>query len=85
MPRRRVTTELTVEQRAAYLRNPLRCPFCGSSNIHAGEMTPSLHDIYQSVLCERCNRQWTEMYVLTDIALEEDCDVRNRPPWFEPI
>lgn len=85
MPRRRKTTELMVEQRDTYLRNPLRCPFCGGPDIQAGDMTPALRDIYQSVLCLRCNRQWTEMYVLTDISLEEDCDVRNRPPWLEPI
>ena len=82
MPRRFVSVELTVAQRAAYLRNPLNCPFCGSRDIHSGAITPNLHDIYQSVLCSRCNQQWTEVYVLTDIDREESFD--ERPPWFAP-
>lgn len=80
-----MTTELTAEQHAAYLRTPLRCPFCGSCDITVGEMRLALRSINQSVHCGRCNRQWTETYVLTEISLEEDCDVRHRPPWFEPI
>jgi transposase-like protein len=41
------------------------CPFCGESNISVGEIQ---HDEIQAWIpckCERCSREWNDIYQLT--------------------
>ncbi len=53
------------KQKADYLKSPYHCPHCNSGHIEAetfdGEMS------CQPVVCLACGRQWTGIYILTDV------------------
>jgi predicted Zn-ribbon and HTH transcriptional regulator len=63
--------KLTPEQHKAYLENPNKCPYCGSEDISAGEMNADGDSIWVAVKCNGCKKEWSDIYVLTDIYPEE--------------
>jgi len=64
--------ELTDEQRAAYVESPFHCPFCGSTNILAGDSEADGRNVYQNVDCQNCGSYWTEEYTISGICNEND-------------
>ena len=52
--------------------NPFQCPFCGSANITTtGDIEgDGLSSAWQSVVCNDCQKRWTDVYKLVDV--EED-------------
>ena len=68
---------LSDEQKCAYLNEGgSRCPFCNSDQIEgAGSFEYESGSIWQYVRCLACDREWTDVYTLTDV---EDKDEWNR-------
>lgn len=59
---------ITPLQKDIYLnRNGLVCPFCGSANIVGGDIDYGNSQMWQNVVCEKCKKEWTDIYTLTDI------------------
>jgi DNA-directed RNA polymerase subunit RPC12/RpoP len=65
---------LTPEQKAAYLKHDVVCPYCGSHDIEGGEVESDNGKMYQDVSCSHCHKKWADEYTLTDIIEEEDTD-----------
>lgn len=64
---------LTPEQKAKYLENPLTCPFCGSANLDAsGIQLPSFKEVCQDVECESCGAKWQDVFTLTNINYDKN-------------
>ena len=61
---------ITSEQKAAYLKNPSRCPFCGGSDLE-GEGYDYDGDPAQTIECQDCGRSWLDIFTLTDIEIIE--------------
>ena len=53
------------KQKADYLKNPYRCPYCNSDRIVALEF--STESFSQPVECLDCQKQWMDSYTLTDV------------------
>ncbi len=48
------------------------CLFCGSQEIEVTGMPEwEEHDVHQEVVCNDCDRIWTDIYTLTDVEFEE--------------
>lgn len=58
--------------RAAYLKDPYRCPVCNGKVIIPDELTWGEASALGYVHCADCRAQWTEFYTLTNIELEEE-------------
>ena len=61
---------MTNEQRLKYLKERgVRCPYCESKDISAGEMNADGDAICVEVKCnnEECNQEWVDVYSLTDV------------------
>ena len=58
-----------IAAKAEYIKNPKRCPFCGSFDISDEFIGPDLgpRTIQQSVVCADCDGEWNEIYTMTDI------------------
>ncbi len=41
------------------------CPFCGSTDISAGEIEVQGRSAWQQVDCGACEREWTDEFTLT--------------------
>jgi len=54
-------------QKAEYLKNPNRCPYCGSDNIEADGFDGEGNEVW----CFDCKHSWFDAYTLTDLWLEE--------------
>ncbi|HBC87082.1 MAG TPA: hypothetical protein DCZ94_09025 [Lentisphaeria bacterium] len=62
---------LTKKMRAAYLKSPLRCPWCRSGDIDSvSELKADSGEARQSARCSKCGRCWTEFYKLARIQEE---------------
>jgi transcription elongation factor Elf1 len=53
------------KQKADYLKNPYHCPYCNSDQIVALEFNGE--SLRQTVECQDCGREWTEVFTLTDV------------------
>jgi hypothetical protein len=58
--------KLSDEAKLAYLKHPNHCPYCGSTEIESdsvnyGDMMTG------NVLCLKCNKNWIDVYSVTDI------------------
>jgi predicted Zn-ribbon and HTH transcriptional regulator len=56
---------LTSEQKAAYIANPWRCPFCHSQYIETGHFDGEA--MTQPVKCLTCDAKWVDQWELTGI------------------
>lgn len=58
--------------KAEYLRNPDKCPFCGSDDIW--EAAPEYGDdkgrAESHVFCVDCEKEWFNVYAVIDIRIE---------------
>lgn len=57
--------------KAEYLRNPDKCPFCGSDDIW--EDAPKYGDdwtlLESRAACVDCKKQWVKVYAVIDIRI----------------
>lgn len=58
---------LTDEQKAAYLADSGKCPYCGSPDIEGGEVDCQGDAHYQGIVCNACEREWTDTYTLSAV------------------
>jgi len=50
----------------------VRCPFCGSDDLHTGRLQTDAGIAWQRVECCSCEARWKDQYNLTDIDRDED-------------
>ncbi len=43
------------------------CPYCGSDAIVSGAIDYGHNQIWQQVTCNDCEKEWTDIYTLTDV------------------
>jgi transcription elongation factor Elf1 len=53
------------KEKADYVKSPYHCPYCNSDRIVALEF--STESFTQTVECEHCGKQWTDIYTITDV------------------
>ncbi len=62
------SANLTAEQKANYVNNrPGNCPFCGSNEIEGDSYNYEGESVAQRITCNSCERQWDDVYTLTDV------------------
>ncbi len=52
-------------EKAKYLRNPCRCPYCNSDDVCPTGV--DVESLTQLVVCPDCQHQWIEIYRLVDV------------------
>jgi hypothetical protein len=59
---------LTDQQKQAYVKNPTKCPYCGSNDIE-GEVTENDCDgnYRQRITCHACGKWWVDVFTLATI------------------
>ena len=63
---------LTEEQQRRYIAvKGTRCPYCGTKDVTVGDMQADGDTATQSVTCDECGENWTDVYTLTDIVEDE--------------
>jgi hypothetical protein len=68
--------KLTPEQKAAYLADSGRCPYCGEEGVEGAEVECEGDKHYQNINCNACGRDWVDVYTLSEIEEGENaCDV----------
>lgn len=55
-----------------YLKNPNKCPYCGSYNITANPATFDDFGGTRPVECENCRKEWIEKFEITGIVEEKE-------------
>ena len=54
-----------------YLREPIKCPFCGSENIHKEELWPDNDEMGEwanrDAKCLQCGKKWRDIYKLAEV------------------
>ena len=60
---------LTDEQKKKYLEAPHKCPFCGSTEIEAGDSDDVGNQYVEEVACPDCKEKWSDIYTLTDVMV----------------
>lgn len=63
---------MTKKQKEAYLKNPEKCPYCGSTVISADPMEVDEKHAWREVECSNCQETWNDVYTLTDVEDVED-------------
>lgn len=58
-------TKLTKKDIKKYLRNPGKCPFCGSWDIVGNSIEMDGSHTWQEVDCSNCDAAWRDVYALT--------------------
>ena len=62
---------LTKKMRAAYLKSPVRCPWCRSGEIESPSAPKAdSGEARQSVMCYKCGKRWTDIYRLSGVQEE---------------
>lgn len=41
------------------------CPFCGDHNIEGGSVDFDCREVWQTVKCYACEKEWLDIYTLT--------------------
>ena len=62
---------LTKQEIRRYLKNPGKCPYCGSKDITGKSIDVDGERATQEVICEACQRSWLDVYTLTGVMEEE--------------
>jgi transposase-like protein len=66
---------MTQDQEQFYVKNRgLKCPYCKTSSVEAGELEEGDCEMYQNAKCLKCKREWTDQYTLTG-AFESEVEV----------
>ena len=71
--------KLTEEAKRRYLRNPVSCPFCQSTNIETVELTNNGAKLEIEVKCQKCNEEWDEIYLIQDMRHTNEDDDAAKP------
>lgn len=59
-------------QAEIYIRSGgVTCPFCGDSNIDAGNIEPDAGVLTQAVECLECREEWSDVYRLVGVYDEK--------------
>ncbi len=66
--------DLTKEQIAAYVADPVHCPACQSDNINGQYEGQTGSIMKQSVQCQGCGLRWFEYYQLNEIITAESME-----------
>lgn len=53
-----------------YLKNPDKCPYCGSTDITKGDTDFSYINAWETVVCNECGKEWVEEFTITDVTEE---------------
>jgi len=53
-------------------RGATRCLYCGSENINGEHFESDYGSAWQDVKCLDCDKEWTDLYTLTGVDLQED-------------
>jgi len=61
---------LTPAQKEKYLKDPVRCPYCGTFDILSLGPMEWLDEKHTSetISCLKCGKHWLDQYTLTDIT-----------------
>ena len=62
--------ELTTQQKEAYLKSGVRCPFCLSPDLSGDEFDLCYAVVEQQVQCLSCGAGWTDVYTLTGLRVD---------------
>jgi len=79
---RAANTVLTPEEHALYVgRGGVRCPFCGSDDLHASTIQADAAIAWGRVSCCACLAEWDDQYQLTGIRVESlpEANVARQP------
>lgn len=60
--------KLSKKEQSAYIDKPNHCPYCKSEDIEAGRLDADSSIITSRVVCNSCNRSWTDVYTLKSIS-----------------
>ena len=64
---------MTSEDKTQYVKDRgLFCPFCRSKELQAGNTELNEDQCEVEVSCDFCEKEWTEIYTLTDVKVTED-------------
>lgn len=70
--------KLTPEQKKAYLQDSSKCPYCGAEGVEGGEVQDEGDQHFQNITCSACNREWVDIYTLSDVDDgEQTCALCN--------
>ena len=58
---------LNEEQKREYVKDPGRCPFCSSENIHDDDYGWGAVQMWMVVRCGDCDNEWREWYAIKAI------------------
>jgi len=59
---------LTIMHKQKYINNVgTKCPYCGSENLHMGDVNTDGGSAWINTECHDCDKEWREIYTLTDI------------------
>lgn len=65
--------KLTLEQIEKYIDDGgVRCPYCGSENITGSYPETDVGESWQDVECDDCGKEWTDLYRLVGVDVDED-------------
>jgi len=61
-------SETVVFDKEKYLKSHgTLCPYCESADIISGDQDFTEHLMFQNVKCSHCEKEWTDIYTLTDV------------------
>lgn len=65
---------LTKKQKRDYVKLPVMCPHCKSTNISAGQLatTSDEGEVTSCVNCLTCGKEWVDVYRVVDIREDEE-------------
>ena len=61
-------SNLTEEQKQEYINTSFtKCPFCKSDQTEGSSINIDSNSAWQKITCLHCDKQWNDIYTLTDI------------------
>ena len=64
---------LTAEQKAAYLADDEKCPYCKAPGVIGGNAQCDSGSHVQNIHCPACQREWVDIHTLTEVGDGEQC------------
>ena len=55
------------EQKASYLKEANKCPFCKSEAIRGEDDDFDGETIWKTIVCESCEKEWRDIFRLVDV------------------
>ena len=60
------------EQKASYLKETHKCPFCKSEAIRGEDHDFDGETIWKNIVCESCEKEWRDIFRLVDVEEVEE-------------